>query len=238
MRTGKPWTKEEEKRLVKYFEEGKTAREVSNKLGRSMEAVYRRRCDIRNGLNPRPKKQWTDKDKEDLEKKFKQGKSDEEIAKCLGRTVNAVGRVRLTMGLHRQRMRRWTEEEDDKLESLVNKGKKDKEIAKILNRSQSAIATRKSNISKETSNIDEVKELATRDGLNVKIEPLKKGRDYVLRKTDRRVASKRIGTYKGKTDSLLVFDYEDYSETYTKVDIALGEVDIREATKTDYQTIQ
>ena len=238
MRTGKPWTKEEEKRLVKYFEEGKTAREVSNKLGRSMETVYQRRYKIRNGLNPRPEKQWTDKDKEDLEKKFKQGKSDEEIAKYLGRTVNAVGRVRLMMGLYRQRMRRWTEEEDDKLESLVNKGKKDKEIAKILNRSQSAITNRKSRISKETSNIDEVKELVTRGGLNVKIEPLKKGRDYVLRKTDRRVTSKRIGTYKGKTDSLLVFDYEDYSETYTKVDIALGEVDIREATKTDYQTIQ
>lgn len=238
MRTGKPWTKEEEKRLVKYFEEGKTAREVSNKLGRSMETVYQRRYNIRNGLNPRPEKQWTDKDKEDLERKFKQGKSDEEIAKYLGRTVSAVGRVRLMMGLYRQRMRRWTEEEDERLVSLVNTGKKDKEIAKILDRSQSAITNRKSKISKEASDIDEVEELVTNVGLNLKIESLKKGQDYVLREIDRRVASKRIGTYKGKTDHLLIFERENYIETYTKVDVALGEVDIREATKTDYQTIQ
>ena len=243
MRTGKPWTKEEEEKLVNYFEEGKTAREISNKLGRNIGAIYQRRLLIGGYSETIADKLWTDKEKQELEKQFKQGKSDKEIAKHLGRTVNAITRVRIMMKLYRREVKHWTEEEDEKLKSLVRSGKKDEEIGNVLGRTRSAVANRKALFRRNANRTKKVEDIPANSGLDVEIEPLKKGQDYVLRtvgtgRLGRNEKSRRTATYKGKTDSLLVFDYEDYSETYTKVDVALGEVDIREATKTDYQTIQ
>ena len=238
-----PWTKEEDEKLTKYYEQGESVNYTAIQLGRSIGSIGIRRGAL--GLTKgKGNKSWTKKDEERLEKLFNDGEPDTSIAEALNRTASAISGRRTAMGLLREEINYWTEEDQEILETWIKLGKSDDEIAKKLGRSKASISSRKSamGFSKKLRPLQTRNPIKNSGGLKIEIEPLKKGQNYLIKTTGtgtlkHQETSKEIATYKGNTDHLLIFKRENYIETYTRVDVALGEVSIREATKTDYQII-
>ena len=237
MRANKLWTIEEEGQLKEEAKKGKSNRDIAILLGRSLAAVTKRRRMLEPRTGPQIKRSaWTAAEEEKLEEMFNDAKSDEDIAIALNRSLNAVKTRRNLMKLFRRERNQWTKEEESRLQKLMGTGKSREEIAKELGRSRMAINSKVNRgVMPQTS--------GKTAGLSLDVEPLKKGQDYLVKTMGtgmlkRQESLREIVKYKGKTDHLLIFERENYIETYTKVDVALGEVDIREATKTDYQTIQ
>lgn len=90
---------------------------------------------------------------------YKQGATDEEIAKTLGRTTAGVQRKRAKLGytLYKKRQKRrnqnqrWTEAEDRKLLKLVSENSTWNFIAKELGRTKHAIRARHNTLQKNTT---------------------------------------------------------------------------------------
>jgi len=89
---GSRWTADE----IEFLKRNRhlTAREIAEKLNRSIEAVRTKR----QRLGIRPSYFWSKEEEEKLRELYEKGLPDKEIAKLLGRSVGAVR-------LKRQRMR-------------------------------------------------------------------------------------------------------------------------------------
>jgi len=94
---GSRWTVDE----IEFLKENAhlTAREIAEKLGRTVEAVRTKR----QRLKIRPKYLWSPEEEEKLHELYEAGLSDAEIARQLGRSVGAVRLKRQRMGLVRRR---------------------------------------------------------------------------------------------------------------------------------------
>jgi len=94
---GSRWTVDE----IEFLKRNRhlTAREIAEKLNRTVEAVRTKR----QRLKIRPKYFWSPEEEEKLRELYEAGLSDAEIARQLGRSVGAVRLKRQRMGLVRRR---------------------------------------------------------------------------------------------------------------------------------------
>lgn len=84
----KKWTKNEERELIYYVNQGYEMRDIANILGRTLTSIYRRAQELRERGQLKPIKKMTYWSKEEINKMLeleKQGLTDKEIAYKLGR---------------------------------------------------------------------------------------------------------------------------------------------------------
>jgi len=94
---GSHWTADE----IEFLKRNRhlTAREIAEKLNRTVEAVRTKR----QRLRIRPSYFWTEEEEEKLRELYEKGLSDKEIAKLIGRPAGAIRSKRRRMGLVRRR---------------------------------------------------------------------------------------------------------------------------------------
>ena len=84
-------------------------------------------------------KHYSSAEKNTIKKMFADGATDEQIAKKLGRTTNAILLKRLEMKLYSDRKMQWSESEHLMLEALLNKGYSYEKIAVEMGRTYHSI---------------------------------------------------------------------------------------------------
>jgi hypothetical protein len=130
-----------------------TDREIAETLARTETGITSRRGKLRllRG-GPRPKdgsmRPWSLEDDEMLRQLFAADQSDEDIAIALGRTIQAVGQRRSSLGLLRnprreERAGHWTDEEDQVLSWMFRKGWSDQQIGSAMEKTACAIKDRR-----------------------------------------------------------------------------------------------
>ena len=88
-------------------------------------------------------KLWTATETTELKRLFSEGKTNDEIAKALGRECNSVHTKKKRLGLRNYSRQLWTDAETERLIELVRQGKTGYEIANALGKHYKAVSTKK-----------------------------------------------------------------------------------------------
>ena len=84
-------------------------------------------------------KYWTEADITQLKRLVNKRVKVKEIARFLGKSVNAIEKIKTKHGIYKPMAKVWTHDEITQLKRLVNERKTVKEIVRIMGRSRSAV---------------------------------------------------------------------------------------------------
>jgi transcriptional regulator len=147
----KNWYIDEEQELYRLVNEGYNSKEIADKLGRTESSVRSKRntMDIKmpaGRYRYLRDSVWTDDDVATLIKMTKEGYTDKEIGKTIGRSVAAVCQKRERLNIKKSHNtlavnnhKNWSADEVQMLIDMTNKGYKDDEISAKLGRTKTSI---------------------------------------------------------------------------------------------------
>lgn len=155
LNAGRPWTAQDDERLIKLHQEERSMEEICAILQRRERGVTRRLEELRHqqqDIEPMQKdnrgKPWLTEDEAWLVQAWKEGRSISEMAEALARTPYAI-RMRLEkQGLYEGGMTkedeppRWTEQDSRELARMFQRGSTLTEMAEYFHRTEKAIEVR------------------------------------------------------------------------------------------------
>lgn len=119
-RARKPWTPEEDERMLSLLRAGRSVQEIGVSLDRHRTSVHARRRALQQGP-AKPRRRWTDSEKDEARRMYKAGIRIADIAERLHRSVAGItSRLSYLVGLSDKHRRKWTAEETQTLLRLRN----------------------------------------------------------------------------------------------------------------------
>ena len=152
---GRPWTRSQLLELRQLHDEGKTARQIGEVLGRTAEAI---RC-LRGTMGLRFYVKVDAEERAQIHELYAAGVRDLDIADQLDRAVTTIRKV---LGIHISVKRPWSDAETRRLYKLRRDGLTYPEIGKLMGRSPHSCVMRFVNYEK----IRAKREAAARDRKN------------------------------------------------------------------------